>query len=72
MKTARDFLSSKTTWLGIAYVVKAIVTAIYPTRPEFNNVIDQIFAALAVVFVRDTIAKNGEKVVAKIHKVEGS
>lgn len=65
-----SLLGAKTTWLGLGYIVKAILTRIYPTDPDLNAVVDAVFAGLALIFVRDAVLKTERAAEAAIDQNE--
>lgn len=60
IRFAADFWASKVTWLGIGYVLLNIGDGLIHGR-SVHDVATHVFAALATVFLRDTISKLPEQ-----------
>lgn len=58
--SATDFWHSKLTWLGLSGVATAVAGVIQGTTDLVTGV-GLVFSALALIFVRDTIAKGNEE-----------
>jgi len=71
MRTASDFLQSKTTWLGLTMVAVAIYRA-YAREINWDQAIVEIFAGLGLIFMRDAMVKSnreaGERVARTVRE----
>lgn len=70
MRLARDFASSKVTWTGLGTIVYAVIRWRTGQMP-LDEMALAIFAALGVIFGRDTIAKGTETVAAVVAEKGG-
>jgi hypothetical protein len=71
MRTASDWLQSKTTWLGLTMVAVALYRG-YTNAISWDQAIPEIFAGFALIFVRDAVVKSnreaGEKVARSVRE----
>jgi hypothetical protein len=59
MRVARDFLQSKVTVTAILAIIGTLVAA-YQKQITWQVAWELIFAAVQSMWIRDTVAKNGE------------